>query len=112
MGGGRQSESERESTCFLIKLFEFCRATENPSESGGSFDASGAFHGGGIYSDDEEVNIDIVFYHFEMLKTFFTIYFNSAFYFYNTFCNSVVQACNVSDDYLNILFNNYICCSL
>ncbi|XP_076220764.1 GIGYF family protein Gyf isoform X2 [Nomia melanderi] len=28
-------------------------ATENPSESGGSFDASGAFHGG-IYSDDDE----------------------------------------------------------
>ncbi|XP_043527998.1 GRB10-interacting GYF protein 2 isoform X1 [Frieseomelitta varia] len=28
-------------------------ATENPSESGGSFDASGAFHGG-MYSDDDE----------------------------------------------------------
>lgn len=28
---------------------------ENPSESGGSFDASGAFHGGTVYSDDEEV---------------------------------------------------------
>lgn len=33
----------------------FRRATENPSESGGSFDASGAFHGGG-YSDEEEVS--------------------------------------------------------
>jgi PERQ amino acid-rich with GYF domain-containing protein len=29
------------------------RATENPSESGGSFDSSGAFHGG-MYSDDDE----------------------------------------------------------
>ncbi|XP_014474042.1 PREDICTED: PERQ amino acid-rich with GYF domain-containing protein CG11148 isoform X2 [Dinoponera quadriceps] len=29
-------------------------ATENPSESGGSFDASGAFHGGGMYSDDDD----------------------------------------------------------
>ena len=29
-------------------------AMENPSESGGSFDASGAFHGGN-YSDEEEV---------------------------------------------------------
>lgn len=29
------------------------RATENPSESGGSFDASGAFHGG-MYSDEDE----------------------------------------------------------
>ncbi|XP_033224108.1 GIGYF family protein CG11148-like isoform X2 [Belonocnema kinseyi] len=28
-------------------------ATENPSESGGSFDASGAFHGG-MYSDEDE----------------------------------------------------------
>ncbi|KAL0130742.1 hypothetical protein PUN28_002396 [Cardiocondyla obscurior] len=28
-------------------------ATENPTESGGSFDASGAFHGG-MYSDDDE----------------------------------------------------------
>ncbi|EFN85095.1 GIGYF family protein CG11148 isoform X2 [Harpegnathos saltator] len=28
-------------------------ATENPSESGGSFDASGAFHGG-MYSDDDD----------------------------------------------------------
>ncbi|EZA53350.1 hypothetical protein DMN91_005018 [Ooceraea biroi] len=28
-------------------------ATENPSESGGSFDSSGAFHGG-MYSDDDE----------------------------------------------------------
>ncbi|XP_048505447.1 GRB10-interacting GYF protein 2 isoform X3 [Athalia rosae] len=33
-----------------------CRATENPSESGGSFDASGAFHGG-MYSDDDEDGI-------------------------------------------------------
>lgn len=32
------------------------RVNENPSESGGSFDASGAFHGGG-YSDEEEVSI-------------------------------------------------------
>jgi PERQ amino acid-rich with GYF domain-containing protein len=31
---------------------EFYRATENPSESGGSFDASGAFHG--MYSDDDD----------------------------------------------------------
>ncbi|XP_015586467.1 GRB10-interacting GYF protein 2 isoform X1 [Cephus cinctus] len=31
-------------------------ATENPSESGGSFDASGAFHGG-MYSDDDEDGI-------------------------------------------------------
>ena len=29
------------------------RATENPSESGGSFDASGAFHGG-MYSDGDD----------------------------------------------------------
>lgn len=29
------------------------RVTENPSESGGSFDALGAFHGG-MYSDDDE----------------------------------------------------------
>ncbi|KAK7869595.1 hypothetical protein R5R35_003385 [Gryllus longicercus] len=29
-------------------------AMENPSESGGSFDASGAFHGGGGFSDDED----------------------------------------------------------
>lgn len=35
------------------------RAMENPSESGGSFDASGAFHGGTVYSDDEEVLIKI-----------------------------------------------------
>lgn len=32
---------------------------ENPSESGGSFDASGAFHGGTVYSDDEEVLIKL-----------------------------------------------------
>lgn len=32
------------------------RATENPSESGGSFDASGAFHG--MYSDDDEDHPD------------------------------------------------------
>lgn len=32
---------------------------ENPSESGGSFDASGAFHGGTVYSDDEEVLIQL-----------------------------------------------------
>ncbi|XP_069695255.1 GRB10-interacting GYF protein 2 isoform X2 [Periplaneta americana] len=32
-------------------------ANENPSESGGSFDASGAFHGGGGFSEDEEVSI-------------------------------------------------------
>lgn len=32
---------------------------ENPSESGGSFDASGAFHGGAINSDDEEVTFFI-----------------------------------------------------
>ncbi|XP_067006202.2 GRB10-interacting GYF protein 2 isoform X1 [Anabrus simplex] len=31
-------------------------AMENPSESGGSFDASGAFHGGGGLSDEEEVD--------------------------------------------------------
>ncbi|KAI4494245.1 hypothetical protein M0802_009114 [Mischocyttarus mexicanus] len=31
-------------------------ATENPSESGGRFDASGAFHGG-MYSDDDEEGI-------------------------------------------------------
>ncbi|XP_015117853.1 GIGYF family protein CG11148 isoform X2 [Diachasma alloeum] len=31
-------------------------ATENPSESGGSFDASGAFHGG-IFSDEDEEGI-------------------------------------------------------
>lgn len=30
-------------------------AIENPSEIGGSFDASGAFHGGN-YSDEEEVS--------------------------------------------------------
>lgn len=35
----------------MIKIY--FRATENPSESGGSFDASGAFHGG-MYSDDDE----------------------------------------------------------
>lgn len=29
---------------------------ENPSESGGSFDASGAFHGGPVCSDEEEVS--------------------------------------------------------
>lgn len=38
---------------FHILNFIFYRATENPSESGGSFDASGAFHGG-MYSDDDE----------------------------------------------------------
>ncbi|XP_063988224.1 GRB10-interacting GYF protein 2-like [Diachasmimorpha longicaudata] len=31
-------------------------ATENPSESGGSFDASGAFHGG-IFSDEDEEGV-------------------------------------------------------
>lgn len=35
----------------------FYRVNENPSESGGSFDASGAFHGGGGYSDEEEVSM-------------------------------------------------------
>jgi hypothetical protein len=40
------------------------RVNENPSESGGSFDASGAFHGGGGYSDEEEVSI-----YFSYVKT-------------------------------------------
>ncbi|KAK6618626.1 hypothetical protein RUM43_013017 [Polyplax serrata] len=34
-------------------------AMENPSESGGSFDASGAFHGGN-YSDEEEDNVNSI----------------------------------------------------
>lgn len=38
---------------FFDEKYISSRATENPSESGGSFDASGAFHGG-MYSDDDE----------------------------------------------------------
>lgn len=37
-----------------------CRVNDNPSESGGSFDASGAFHGGGGYSDEDEVSISFI----------------------------------------------------
>lgn len=45
----------------------FCRVNENPSESGGSFDASGAFHGGGGYSDEEEVSMCLSFVKFSAL---------------------------------------------
>lgn len=38
---------------YLFSSIRYFRATENPSESGGSFDASGAFHGG-MYSDDDD----------------------------------------------------------
>ena len=41
-------------SCRLLPCY---RVNENPSESGGSFDASGAFHGGGGYSDEDEVSI-------------------------------------------------------
>lgn len=41
----------------LCSIVHCCRANENPSESGGSFDASGAFHGGGGYSDEDEVSM-------------------------------------------------------
>lgn len=39
-----------------FNIYNTSRATENPSESGGSFDASGAFHGG-MYSDDDDDGI-------------------------------------------------------
>jgi len=40
-------------SCSVLPCY---RVNENPSESGGSFDASGAFHGGGGYSDEDEVS--------------------------------------------------------
>lgn len=49
---------------YLLIEFEFYRATESPSEVGGSFDSSGAFHG--LNSDEEELvsihNSAYVFY--------------------------------------------------
>lgn len=46
------------SIIYYLLLYDvlYFRATENPSESGGSFDASGAFHGG-VYSDEDDDGI-------------------------------------------------------
>lgn len=49
---GRRDDDDSNRRGFIDEVPEW--AMENPSESGGSFDASGAFHGGN-YSDEEEV---------------------------------------------------------
>lgn len=53
----------RKKLVFFPHSFEnFFRATESPSEVGGSFDSSGAFHG--LNSDEEECVVSTVYYYF------------------------------------------------
>lgn len=57
-------EGDRGRICILInltKLFWIYRYTEKPNETErGSFDASGTFHEGDIYSHKEEVYLEAI----------------------------------------------------
>lgn len=72
---GRSYEDESSSgrRGFMDEVPEW--AMENPSESGGTFDASGAFHGGS-YSDEDEVGLllCLVCFHLDYLITRKIIY--------------------------------------